>query len=431
MHPHHHHHRGRYGRMGPVGRHIRSSLRRRIFWWFVGTIFVAVGAVGATFTVMWHVSGGQARWYDPVARFVSNELVASWDDPVERGRKLRSAADAFDVNVELKGANGAVLDRVGEDCGRGMMAFPIVRNGAIVGEATACFTHKRHAPFNPLTVVIVLFVSAMILSAASGKIARRIARPLDELTAVVKRIGAGDFSARSEIGCHEPDEIGVVSEAVNEMAARIQKQISQQRELLAAVSHELRTPLARVRIISELGRDNGPTPKTWDDIDREVVEMDALVGELLASSRVAFEALNLRDVDVKDAATRAVERAGLEAAKLQLQSQAKTIKVDPTLLARALANLLENARKHAGGAEKLEVRDEPGKIVFEVHDRGPGLNGDAGKVFEPFREGSDTRGEGLGLGLALVQRIAQAHKGEAFAHNREGGGAVVGVRLPT
>jgi two-component system sensor histidine kinase MprB len=51
-------------------------------------------------------------------------------------------------------------------------------------------------------------------------------------------------------------------------------------------------------------------------------------------------------------------------------------------------------------------------------------------MFEAFRKGSDTRGEGLGLGLALVKRIATAHKGSAFAVNREGGGATVGLRLP-
>src|SRR5438477_500447 len=83
-----------------------------------------------------------------------------------------------------------------------------------------------------------------------------------------------------------------------------------------------------------------------------------------ASSRVQFGALNVREVDVKDAAARAVERAGLPPEKLKLDSSAKTIQADPTLLARALANLLENAKKHAGGAESLHVRDEPGKIVF-------------------------------------------------------------------
>src|SRR5262245_10203858 len=149
------------------------------------------------------------------------------------------------------------------------------------------------------------------------------------------------------------------------MAGKIEKQVSDQRELLAAVSHELRTPLARVRIISELGRDVGPTGKTWDDLDREVVEMDALVGELLASSRLEFEALAIRELDVRDTAARALERGGLPAEKLVLQSQAKTLKADPTLLARALANLLDNARKHGGVAEALTVRDEPGAIVFE------------------------------------------------------------------
>src|SRR5439155_7308050 len=142
--------------------------------------------------------------------------------------------------------------------------------------------------------------------------------------------GAGDSTARSQVGCYEPDEIGVVSEAVNDMAAKIQKQVSDQRELLAAVSHELRTPLARVQIITELGRDNGATPKTWDDLDREVVEMDALVGELLASSRVEFGQLAIRELDIKDAAARAVERAGLKGDVLKMQRSATTLKADPT-----------------------------------------------------------------------------------------------------
>lgn len=418
--------------MGPVGRHIRSSLKRRIFWWFVATIFVTVAAIGITMGAISHAGGtGWWRDYERLQGYVGAEVANSWDDPGARDRKLTEAAKAFDIDTELRSSDGTLITRVGEACDHPAFRAPVIRAGVVLGELRACFNRQRHTPMGPWRTALVLFIAAMVLSAASGKIARRIAKPLDELTDVVKRIGAGDYSARSKVGCHEPDEIGVVSEAVNDMAAKIEKQVSDQRELLAAVSHELRTPLARVRIISELGRDNGPTPKTWDDIDREVVEMDSLVGELLASSRVQFGNLNMSDVDVKDAATRAVERAGLEPQKLSLETAAKTIKVDPTLLARALANLLENARKHAGGAERLQVRDEPGQIVFEVHDRGPGLNGDAHKVFEPFGEGSDTRGEGLGLGLALVKRIALAHKGEAFAHNREGGGAVVGVRLPT
>jgi signal transduction histidine kinase len=370
------------------------------------------------------------RDYQGALAFVAQETAKDWDNPALRDARLYDVAHAVNADLELRTPQGQVLSRTGEACDRTHFVSNVTRDGKVLGEVRVC-RNSMHSAASIWRMLLVAFVAAFVLWGASGRIARRIARPLDELTEVVKRLGAGDYSARSQVGCYEPDEIGVVSEAVNDMAAKIEKQVSDQRELLAAVSHELRTPLARVQIISELGRDNGASGKTWDDLDREVVEMDALVGELLASSRLSFEAVALRELDLKDTASRAVERAGLTSEQLKLTSQAKTLKADPTLLARALANLLENARKHAGGAEALVVRDEPGAVVFEVHDRGPGLpKGGEGELFEAFRQGSDTRGEGLGLGLALVKRIAQAHKGSAFAQNREGGGAIVGVRLP-
>jgi signal transduction histidine kinase len=102
---------------------------------------------------------------------------------------------------------------------------------------------------------------------------------------------------------------------------------------------------------------------------------------------------------------------------------------DATLLGRALVNLLDNAKKHGGGVEALKVKRENGHVAFEVEDRGDGFaEGDESKVFEPFYR----RGENgsLGLGLALVKRIAEAHGGRAYAENRGEGGARVGVELP-
>jgi two-component system, OmpR family, sensor kinase len=415
----------RWRRMGPMGRYVRSRLRRRLFVWFGWAILTMGLATGFT---MMTIGNPWWRDYQNALGVVASETARNWGDAAQREAYLRDISQAVHVDFELRDPKGAVLSRTGPSCDHSHFVAPIERDGAQLGTLLVC---NRHSAGGVWRMLLVVFVAAVVLWGASGRIARRIARPLDELTDVVKRIGAGDYTARTKAGCYEPDEIGVVSEAVNDMAAKIQKQVSDQHELLASVSHELRTPLARVRIISELGRDVGPTPKTWNDLDREVVEMDALVGELLASSRLTFEALALRDLDLKDTAARAVERAGLSSERLKLESQQPTLKADPTLLARALANLLENARKHAGGAESLVVRDEPGAVVFEVHDRGPGLpQGGEGELFEAFGKGSDTRGEGLGLGLALVKRIALAHKGSAFAKNREGGGATVGVRLP-
>ena len=100
------------------------------------------------------------------------------------------------------------------------------------------------------------------------------------------------------------------------MAARIERQLADQRELLAAVSHELRTPLARIRLLVEIARRRGaagsgkPTPATLDEIEREAIEIDTLVGELLASARLDFQALSRSRSTRWRSARRALERAG-------------------------------------------------------------------------------------------------------------------------
>jgi signal transduction histidine kinase len=283
------------------------------------------------------------------------------------------------------------------------------------------------APWRALTFGLICLVAIWKIS---GRIARRLAGPLDQLTETVKRIGTGDLKARTELGCYEPDEIGVVADAVNDMATRIEKQMADQRELLATVSHELRTPLARLRIISEIARDTGATPRTFDELDREVVEMDSLVGELLANSRLEFGQLTKRELSVRDLASRSVERAGLPATALSVSGEGDAVQGDPTLIQRALANLFDNATKHGKGADALEVTVTAGEVKFEVLDRGPGIEGNGQAIFEKFNKGQDGQGaDGLGLGLALVKRIATAHGGKTWATNREGGGARVGFSI--
>jgi signal transduction histidine kinase len=219
------------------------------------------------------------------------------------------------------------------------------------------------------------------------------------------------------------------------MAERIEKQMRDQRELLAAVSHELRTPLARIRILTELARGRGADPKTMDEVDREVVEMDQLVGELLASSRLDFSALTYSRLDARDAAAKALERAGLSPSLLRMDAAEVWLEADATLLARALANLLDNAQRHGRGVRALRVRQDHGRARFTVNDAGPGFSDEElPKVFQAFYRGSASAKEGterpgLGLGLALVQRIAQAHGGRAFAENLPGGGACVGLEV--
>ena len=174
-----------------------------------------------------------------------------------------------------------------------------------------------------------------------------------------------------------------------------------------------------------------PDPERLRSLEREVLEIDELVGKLLASSRLDFDAIDLKPLAASALAARALEAAGLAADLLDDRTSGAMVEADATLLGRALGNLLDNAQSHGGGVRRLSLGLEQELVVFEVIDQGSGFaDEDLPRVFEPFfRKGQ--RGHGsLGLGLSLVERIARAHGGRVFAHNRPEGGASVGIKLP-
>jgi signal transduction histidine kinase len=218
------------------------------------------------------------------------------------------------------------------------------------------------------------------------------------------------------------------------MASRIERQLREERALLAAVSHEIRSPLARLRMLSELARSGNQTEARLSEIEAEIEGIDSLIGKLLASSRLEFDALQRKTLSAREVARRALEALNLEPSLLQSPASV-TLEGDATLLGRALGNLLENAGRHAGGAERLNVTTHAlpsGNVVrFEVLDRGPGFPAGAlTRAFDAFFSAGAPDEPSLGLGLSLVARIARAHGGRAYAENRADGGARVVLELP-
>jgi two-component system OmpR family sensor kinase len=288
----------------------------------------------------------------------------------------------------------------------------------------------------PLRAVFLFGAPAAVLWIGAGRVARRIARPLYQLTRAAQDLGAGNLKARVSAENLGFDELAVLAYAFNEMAARLERQLADERELLASVSHELRTPLSRIRLLVEIARQarasGAPDPRTLDEIEREAIEIDTLVGELLASARIEFQAVSPKPLEAGEIARRALERAAEDPAKLTLAAPVIAFAADPTLVARALANLVDNARKHGGGLDRMEVHASDRSVFFEITDRGRGFApGEETRVFERFFRGAGTGSQGsLGLGLALVKRIAEAHGGRVQATNRPEGGARLVLKLP-
>jgi len=414
--------------------YVRARLQRRLFLWF-GVAILSSGVIFSLLTFVFSASSGSG-WAQEVSRarvFVGGRFAEVWEKPAEREALGRAVSRDLEVTVTLVDARGEILAAYGKPCPRTAFEAPILQSGQRVGAVLVCAERIRH--FAAFRWLAPLLGAGMLLWALSGMVARRLSRPLEHLAQMAVDIGRGKYGSRARIGRHGHGEVVLLADAMNDMATRIERQMSDQRELLAAVSHEMRTPLGRIRILTELARDGVNIEKHLDDLDREVVEMDALVGDLLASSRVDFTVISKELVDPVDIARRALERCGIDPEKLDVEGEVPECIADPTLLSRALANLLDNAKKHGGGVQKLRLRAQNSEVAFDVEDSGRGLGpGEETRIFEPFYRRADEKAReqgSLGLGLSLVSRIAEAHGGRTRAENRAEGGARIGIVIPT
>ncbi len=406
----------------------RSRLQHRLFLAFGVTILMTLVVVGITMRMTQPEGFDFEERYRQTERFAGSRFAKVWNEPAERRELARGLSDSFGIGLVLLDSSGHELEQLGAPCAHRLFSIDVVKDGEKLGSVAACppASHRRK-----LTgFILALGAATLTLWMASGAIARKMGRPLAELASVTRDIGRGKLKRRVRLRRHAPGEVGELANSINEMAERIAKQLDDQRELLAAVSHEIRTPLARMRVLIDLLDDTKCDPELTAGLEREVVEIDQLTEDLLASSRLDFQALTSTVLDARQLCARALERCNLPEDRLEAPNGPLQLSGDATLLGRALANLLTNAECHGNGVASLAVLDEPDKLTFKVEDRGPGFSEEAlVHAFDRFYQGESPRqksGSALGLGLALVKRIARAHGGDAFAENRGDSGASVG-----
>ena len=305
-----------------------------------------------------------------------------------------------------------------------------------------------------LSGVLLLF-AAVIATTFGIFVAASVTDGLRQLARTAQQIAEGNLKARVSISGR--DEVAMVGNTFNEMAAQLQ-QAAQQREelekmrkdLIAWTSHDLRTPLTSIRAMIEALHDgvvDDPATVTryYRTIRSDIIALNDIIDDLFelaqldagglsmemaqhAMSDLVSDTMEMFQALAKD---QGVTLEGSVAANLGL------VQMCAPKIGRVIANLVSNALRYtpAGGTVRLTAVRQANYVVVTVQDSGPGFApNDLERVFEQFYRGEEARsrtsGSGAGLGLAIARGIVTAHNGRIWAENAPEGGAVVGFSLP-
>ncbi len=296
----------------------------------------------------------------------------------------------------------------------------------------------------------LILLGVLLTGAVGFLLARRIARPLENLSRAAAAVAQGDLaqSVPEDAGIAE---LAAVGRSFNAMTSALRQSDQARTAFISDVSHELRTPLTVIKGTIETLQDGalddmevrGPF---LESMDRETERLIRMVNDLLVLTRADAGALALRcqPVDLGGLArARCAVLAGLADEKqvrlsAPLEGEAYFLNGDPDRLAQVLDNLLNNAVRYSppGGEVAVEVFRQGERVFCRVSDQGPGIPAEhLPRIFDRFyrveaareREGQSA---GSGLGLAIVRSLVQAHGGEVLAESKIGQGTAITFWLP-
>jgi two-component system, OmpR family, sensor kinase len=279
-------------------------------------------------------------------------------------------------------------------------------------------------------MVVALGVVFMLVALP---LVRSLTRRLEALQQGVEQWGEGNLAARLPETGH--DEVAYLARRFNHAAAQVEALVAAHKHLLAHASHELRSPLARIRMGLELLREGSSDhARISAEMVRNIDELDQLIDEVLLASRLEQNPDDIALDEEVDLVGLAAEECARVDASLEVSTEA-VLQGNSKLLRRMLRNLLENAKRHGSqqGAAEIQAslsRNAQGQLCLAVADRGPGVPLDwQERVFEPFVRvpGAQEKHGSVGLGLALVRRIALHHGARVACRARPGGGSVFSV----
>lgn len=270
-----------------------------------------------------------------------------------------------------------------------------------------------------------------------------VSDPIHELTEFAKRIASGSYGGRLED--NNDNEIGQLTEEINNMSEKIAIAEKSRTEFISQVSHELRTPLTAITGWAEtIAFDpaiEGDSLRGIHIISKEAERLTGMVKELLEFTRIQDGRFNLRleliDIaaELEDALFtygELMRQAGMEINYTEPPAEIPLIPGDPERLKQVFLNLLDNAVNHGGDGKKVDVsiKSETDGVHICIRDYGHGIpEGELPHVKEKFYKGS-SKNRGTGIGLAVCAEIIGRHNGSLIIKNAESGGCEVNIVLP-
>ena len=322
---------------------------------------------------------------------------------------------------------------------------PVIYQGEVVGViryVTSLTEIDRQFTF-AMTVIaaIGLGIFAMVYF-SNLYFVRSIVEPLAGITEIARVIADGSYGVQIEK--KYDDEIGELTDAINDMSRKIKQAEKTQSEFISSVSHELRTPLTAINGWGEtLLEDDDPQQlqRGVSIILKESRRLTNMVEELLDFSKMQDGrfTLNIEPVDVQaefeDTIYTYMELFKQDHIELHYEGSDELfppVPSDPERLKQVFCNVLDNAAKHGGAGRRIDAAVTAGAeaIVITVRDYGPGIpEAELPFVKQKFYKGS-SKARGSGIGLAVCDEIIRLHEGTFSIGNAEGGGCLVTITLP-
>ncbi|MDR1183877.1 MAG: HAMP domain-containing histidine kinase, partial [Coriobacteriales bacterium] len=300
---------------------------------------------------------------------------------------------------------------------------------------------RAPAPLFPL--LMLLFMSGLIGSVISLIVARRILKPLKNLSDASQAVARGDFSIRLDEDSHAA-ELRELTHNFNTMTAELASVETLRSDFVTNVSHEFKTPLAAIEGYAALLQDSALTNSEREEYTRTIIEsthqLSLLTGNILQlskleSSGAALETRVFRlDEQIRRAILALEGRWTQKGIEMEVDLPIVNHAGSQELLMRVWVNILDNAVKYSAEGGRIEVGlTEPGPVVVvTIRDYGKGMDAQEQRhIFDKFYRGESSRkGDGNGLGLSLVKRIVDLSEGSIEVASALGAGSTFTVTLP-